>query len=452
VVGCTSDITTAKLAELESQRAVDGERLRRERVEFLSTINEAALATPDLEGLMHVVAQAAVPRLGDWCTLHYIGEPNTLPIAEIAHVDAEKLSWVHDLQVRYPYDPDGATGPAAVIRTGQAEFIQVDDEYLDVAIGESDLPVDEARQIVDALQLTSMITVPLVTKRGVVGAMQFVSAESGRRYDDDDFDLATEAASRIAAALDNAWLSDQHRQVASALQEALLPVAVPEIDGVTLAVRYWAAGTVNEVGGDFYDVVRIGPHRWAIVIGDVCGTGPQAAAVTAKARHTIRAAATHGIDHHHVLEWVNDAILAGGRGRFCTVLYATLEPRGDGTWSFTSVAGGHPLPVLVSADGSSRPLGRTGTLIGALRTIDVHPGETVLAPGDTVVAYTDGVTDVRPPYGIDDAAAEKLIATAARDGQTAEDIAGRIEQSIIDVLPIPDRGDDIALVVVRIDG
>jgi PAS domain S-box-containing protein len=458
MVGCTSDITTRKLAELESQRMAEeadglvaAERLRRERVEFLSTLNEAALSTPDLEGLMRVVVAAAVPRLGDWCTLHFIGEPNSVPTAEIAHVDPAKLSWVHELQARYPYDPGGASGAPAVIRSGVAEFVQVDQRFIDDALSETEVPLDEARAIVDTLQLTSMITVPLVTKRGVVGAMQFVSAESGRVYDEDDFELATEAATRIGAALDNAWLSEQHRHVASSLQEALLPVDVARIDGLGVAVRYWAAGTVNEVGGDFYDVFQIGPGRWAVVIGDVCGTGPQAAAVTAKARHTIRAAATHGVEHAEVLEWVNEAIIASGRGRFCTALYATIEPRGDGSWLFTSVAGGHPLPIRVAADGAASRLGRTGTLIGALRTIDLHPTETILHPGDTVVAYTDGITDVRPPYGLDDADVLQLIAGATSGGSTAEAVAERIEQAITDVLPIPDRGDDIALVVLRVD-
>ncbi len=103
------------------------------------------------------------------------------------------------------------------------------------------------------------------------------------------------------------------------------------------------------------------------MIGDVCGTGPNAAAVTAIARHTIRAAATHGADHHEVLAWVNDALHAGNRDLFCTAIYSTLEHVDDETWRFISVAGGHPLPIVVSADGSTHTVGRPGTLLGVLQ-------------------------------------------------------------------------------------
>ena len=192
----------------------------------------------------------------------------------------------------------------------------------------------------NGLQLTGIITVPMRTKRGIIGAIRFVSAESGRQFDDDDVALGRTVAGRIAEALENTWLTDQQRAIAGTLQAALLPPRLPDIDGASVAVRYWAAGTVTDVGGDFYDIFALGDRRWAIVIGDVCGTGPNAAAVTAIARHTIRAAATHGADHHEVLSWVNDALHAGNRDLFCTAIYSTLERVDDETWRFISVAGG----------------------------------------------------------------------------------------------------------------
>ncbi len=170
---------------------------------------------------------------------------------------------------------------------------------------------DELREIFDLLQMTSVITVPLVTRRGVVGAMQFVTAESGHRLGADDLTLAQAAASRVGAALDNMWLSEQYRGIAQLLQRELLPPSLPDVPGVDIAVRYWAAGIVTEAGGDFYDVFEVAPNRWSVLVGDVCGTGPQAAAITAKARHTARAAATHGHGHIEVMHWVNDAVLAG---------------------------------------------------------------------------------------------------------------------------------------------
>jgi serine phosphatase RsbU (regulator of sigma subunit) len=279
--------------------------------------------------------------------------------------------------------------------------------------------------------------------------MQFVSAESARTYDDDDLALAEAAAGRVAAALDNAWLNKQYRGVAGALQEALLPVAVPDIDGVDMAVRYWAAGLVNEVGGDFYDVFPIGPERWSIVIGDVCGTGPEAAAVTAKARHTIRAAATHGAEHKDVLQWVNDAILASGRSRFCTVLYATLERRPDTRWTLTTSAAGHPLPIVATQEGTHL-VGRPGTLAGVCRRLDLTVSTTHLASGDTLVLYTDGITDVAPPHGLIEADMRDLVAEAAV-APTAHDVVETLHERLNQILPFERRHDDMALVVLRID-
>lgn len=455
-IGCAGDITSRKLAELDIERRVTEaessaltERLQRERAEFLATLNDLVVSSADPQTLMRAVTAAAVPRLGDWCTIHFIGEPGTLPISEIAHVDSSKVEWVHDLQQRYPYDPNAASGVASVIRSGIPEFVHVDGEFIDAALSESPVPIDEGRAIADQLQLTSMITVPLTTQRGRVGAVQFVSAESGRRYDDDDFELAEAMATRLGVALDNAWLAQQHRQIATALQAELLPMTMPEIDGATLAVRYWAAGTVNEVGGDFYDVFPTRPNCWAIVIGDVCGTGPRAAAVTAKARHTVRAAATHGMAHPDVLQWINEAILTGQRGRFCTLLYATLEHHDDNTWTLTSVSGGHPLPIRIT-NGEAERLGEPGTLIGVLPQLELVVATTTMVAGDTLVMHTDGITDVPPPHGIDD---DEMLALIGRSGAvdgTAEDVAEQLLSEISAVLPIPERSDDIALIVLRL--
>jgi serine phosphatase RsbU (regulator of sigma subunit) len=402
---------------------------------------------------MRNAAAAAVPHLGDWCALYFVPEGAVAPEVEVAHSDPAKVAWAEELLHRFPYDPDAPRGVPAVIRTGQIEFVpELSAESVDRAI---DRVADgklakELRGIVDALQVTSMITVPLRTKRGVVGAIRFVTAESGRRFDDDDVALGRTVAGRIAETLENTWLTDQQRAIAGTLQAALLPPRLPDIDGASVAVRYWAAGTATDVGGDFYDIFELDARRWAIVIGDVCGTGPNAAAVTAIARHTIRAAATHGAEHHEVLAWVNDALHAGNRDLFCTAIYSTLERVDDDTWRFVSVAGGHPLPIVVAADGSTAAIGRPGTLLGVLSEIQTTTGEVLLHPGDTLMLHTDGVTDVRAPYELDPERVRSLAAEASDGARTADDIATRLGLAIHRVLPIPDRHDDVALVVVHI--
>lgn len=458
-IGYSGDVTDRKLAEANARRRIAEaeaaerrERLQRERLEFLANVNDVALRATDHLDLMRHVAAAAVPRLGDWATVHYQPAPAMTPVRHIAHADPAKRQWAAELSEKYPYDPDGHTGIPAVMRSGLTEFIPEVDWAMLVDQIEASRPdeTDVLMPIFDALHLTSLITVPLITKRGVVGAVQFVSAESERRYDASDVALAEAAAGRIAEAIDNAWLMEQQRNIARTLQAALLPAELPEIPGVGIAVRYWAAGAVSEVGGDFYDVFPIGPLRWAVVIGDVCGTGSTAAAVTATARHTIRAAATHGASPVEVLHWVNDAIRAGDSGLFCTLLYCTLEQRDDRTWELTSVTGGHPLPILVAPDHSVSMVGVHGTLIGVLPAIDAHPVTTVLAPGSTMVMHTDGINDVRPPHGLDDDALMAMVSAAATPPGSADDVAERLGTAIADVLPIPQRDDDMAVVVIRL--
>ena len=214
-------------------------------------------AATDHRDLMQRVTTAAVPELGDWCALHFVPErrccargrrwPTSTPIASSGRSRSAS---------RRPYDPGG--GIAAVMRTGRTEFVEeFTPELRQRAIAQSQLDAAEAEAVLDELDLTSMITVPLLTKRRPVGAMQFVSAESGRRYDQADVALAEAVAGRLAEALDACWLADHQRHIAATLQQALLPPALPAIPGIDVAGAVLAGGSAVEVGGDFYDVFAL---------------------------------------------------------------------------------------------------------------------------------------------------------------------------------------------------
>ena len=155
------------------------------------------------------------------------------------------------------------------------------------------------------------------------------------------------------------------------------------------------------------------------MIGDVCGKGAEAAAVTALARYTVRASATlHSDRPQVVLEDLNEAIRReGDDSRFCTVLYIALSPRADGVKARVAT-GGHPLPLLMRADGRVETAGRPGTLLGILPDPEIHTTEIFLAPGDTLVLYTDGVTEISP---LDDRFGPEILAdfVAGQRGQRA---------------------------------
>jgi serine phosphatase RsbU (regulator of sigma subunit) len=188
---------------------------------------------------------------------------------------------------------------------------------------------------------------------------------------------------------------------------------------------------------------------WAVVIGDVCGTGPAAAAVTGLARHTIASAAWHGDDHVTVLKNLNKAMRARDAGPFCTAIYGTLETTADGL-ELTFAVGGHPLPIVARADGSVTTCGTPGWLIGVFDDIDLEATTTTMHPGDTMVLYTDGATDVAPPHGLTPDAFAEVVGRAASATTTAEQLADHLHADLSSVLRIEDRNDDIALLILRV--
>jgi PAS domain S-box-containing protein len=454
-IGCMRDITEWKEAELarevltqEAIKSAELERINRERLEFLTTVNDALTAARNRQELMRYVTRAAVPQLCDWCVIFVLPHAGALiPEIEVAHGEPGIVDYARELQTRFPYDPEAPVGMPRVIRTGEAEFYPTLDEAVFDDLGASDTEREMAR----SLALHSAISVPLVKRGRILGGMQFVMSGSRRRYTIDDFTVAKAVAARIAASLDNLRLSEEQGNIASTLQASLLPSELPDIPGVEVAVRYWAAGEGVEVGGDFYDLFCLDDGTWAVVIGDVCGTGPQAAAVTGLARHTIASAAWHGDDHVAVLGNLNRAMRARNAGPFCTALYGTVRPSGEGA-IFTFASGGHPRPIVVPSGGAASTWGSGGRLIGVFDDIKVAATEVTLQAGDTVVLYTDGATDVAPPYGLTEAEFSELVGQAAHDCASAEDVADRLHLELSAILDIDDRDDDIALMVLRVRG
>jgi PAS domain S-box-containing protein len=253
---------------------------------------------------------------------------------------------------------------------------------------------------------------------------------------------------RAALALDNARLYDERDQVASTLQRSLLPAALPEIPGAEIAARYVAAGEGNEVGGDFYDCFATGGGDWALVIGDVCGKGAEAATLTALARYTLRAAAAHTRRPRAVLRELNEALLRQRLDyRFCTVLYVSLTPRADHVDAVVAT-GGHPLPLVLRASGEVETAGRPGTLLGIVDDPELSEQGLELWPGDALVLYTDGVTEATAADRANGGSGrfETFLASCAGGG--ADTIAHAVEREAVSSQGGPPR-DDVAVVVVR---
>ena len=238
-----------------------------------------------------------------------------------------------------------------------------------------------------------------------------------------------------------------HRHIAETLQASLLPQALPAAPGLQLAARYRAQGEGIEVGGDFYDVFPEGDD-WVLVIGDVCGKGPEAAAVTAEARWTIRALADTTRSPAELMAAVNGVLLRRPRHHvFLSAALVRASAEAGGA-RLRLVRAGHPFPVVVRADGAVETIGVDGALLGLFPTARFDEAEVLLGPGDALVLYTDGANEARraggPELGVDGV----VRALSGAVGLDAGAIAARLEEAALDHAAGRLR-DDLAILVVR---
>ncbi|MFF3505473.1 PP2C family protein-serine/threonine phosphatase [Streptomyces sp. NPDC003247] len=199
---------------------------------------------------------------------------------------------------------------------------------------------------------------------------------------------------RRQAEADRARLAD----ALAVLQQSLLPTSLPVVPGMETAVYYHTA-SVDRLGGDFYDLFPIDGTRWGFFLGDVCGKGPQAAALTSLTRYTLRAAALHDPEPATALATLNAVLheryTAGGDPRYCTAVFGVVRT-GSGHPVVRLASGGHPPALVLRADGSAAYLPTPGgMLVGVLPDAPFTTAETTLAPGDTLLLYTDGLTEAR---------------------------------------------------------
>jgi PAS domain S-box-containing protein len=416
----------------------EAETLARGRLTLLAESSEVLGESLDYRSALASLATLLVPWLADWCLIEVMGEPAA---GLAAHSDPSMTRLVEALGAGRGRDRGLAA--ARVAQSGVPEL--AGEAGADSLVSPADT---DRRSALEQLGLRSAMVVPLRSRGRTHGVITLATSLSERRYDESDLAFAVELARRAATAVDTARLYQDRDQVARTLQRTLLPPTLPDIPYAEIAAVYHPAGEGSEIGGDFYDAFETGDGTWTIAIGDVCGKGAAAAAITGLARHTLRAAAFQESSPCAVLERLNRALLREVREEsFCTVAAARLSQRGPDAL-LTACAGGHPAPLVLRNDGSVDEATAPGTLLGIYSEIDVSDRETVLAVGESVVFYTDGVTEERregEQFGED--RLRELLAGCG--GLSATGIAERIERAVLEFQPVA-PADDLAVVVLRI--
>jgi serine phosphatase RsbU (regulator of sigma subunit) len=295
-----------------------------------------------------------------------------------------------------------------------------------------------------------MVIAPLRSPRGVSGALSLVLGDSERRFDEDDVQLIRSLATRAALHIENARLYTERSKIAQTLQASLEPRALPTIPGAELAATYLPAGDQNTVGGDFYEVFQTGERTWAALVGDVSGKGAPAAALTALARYSLRMTARMHEDPAANLTWLNRAFYEDTEGyEFCSVVYAGICPGSDGL-DVRFANGGHLPPLLLRATGDIETIeaGR-GPLVGAIADAAFEEATLHLQPGDLLLLYTDGVTEVRmSDVGLGERELRDVLTSHA--GASAQQLVSEIARRAVELQGGTPR-DDIALLAVRAD-
>jgi PAS domain S-box-containing protein len=419
------DITANKRAERRSA--------------FLSRAGEILASSLDYQETLGNVAWLAVPEIADWCAVDLFDEHGERQQVVVAHSDPRKLELARELREREPEEMDPNQGVGYVMRTGKPLLYR---EVPPAMIERAARDEDHLR-LLRAVQLRSVIVVPLLGTTRVLGVMTLINAESGRLFSEEDVEFVSQVAARGAVAVENARLYSERSQIAETLQHSLLPAALPEIDGWEMASLYRPASASSgaEVGGDFYDAFRT-PSGWMVLIGDVTGKGVEAAAMTSLVRHGARFVSEYVADPSEVLAQLDRSLRRQPTLSLCTALCLQIDGE-----RVTLASAGHPLPLLVGDEGVS-VIGMPGSVLGAFEDGTWPMSELMLRPGEVLLLYTDGVTDT---VGEGDRFGEsRLLDTAEECGPLApEGLLACLDQAL-NRFQVGPQADDTAALALRL--
>lgn len=403
-------------AALEYERLRGADLQRRAWMSYLVEVGNLLAHSLDATLTEALIPRLIVPRLAPWCVLYTVDD-RRVRLAAATHVDEAMV----------------------VNMTSDQHFFGVRLQADDISAG--------VREATGPTMFDGppALLIPLRPHGRPMGAL--LLGRNGNA-DPETVAIAEEVARRAATALDNAHVHAERQHVAKTLQEALLPAESSAIEGVGIGAAYLPAGWQTQVGGDMYDIIPL-PHGGCLaVLGDVAGKGVQAAAVTGIVRVVLRVLIADGKTVAQTLQQLNDLILSQSQ-RYCTMALAEVRPARSGDLSVTVYLAGHEQPLVVRRDGAVGVVGNWGTALGVRDHVHCVPESILLHPGDSLVMFTDGVTERRA--GKEFYGPERVSRSAAQfAAHPADVIADGLVAAVLDFSDdVPQ--DDITVVALRND-
>ena len=416
---------------------IDEHKRSEARLEFLMDASEVLGNSLDVDTTLRGLVRLAVPRIADWCAVYLENSSGSLKPVAIAHEDASMVQLAHAFVEQYP--PDESSGTISVFRTGKPSFVPIIPPEIIIAAARD----DQHREMLQKLDIRSALTVAIATNTRIFGVLQLVCGLSGRELDQSDLQLAQTLAMKAATAIETAQIFEREQQVSHAFQRAALPKSLPQVPGLVFSEVYQPGKTEALVGGDWYDALHLSDGRVVLSIGDVAGSGLQAAVIMASMRQVIRGVAQVYADPKTIIEAANRSLQAEHGDRLVTAFVGIYDPI-ECTLSYTNA--GHPGPYVRDASGRLSQLSVVGLPLG-LRQKDGDETVTVaIEPESTFILFTDGL--IESTRNVLEGEAQLLAALQDRSNFIGSNTAHALYQAVTDGR----ADDDVVVLTVSLEG
>jgi PAS domain S-box-containing protein len=438
-VGTSTDIDDRKQLELQQVSAYEREARDASRMRILASIGRALSQSLDLDLVLSTAVSAPVPHLADWAVVNLLDAEGELIVAAVHHRDPARNERAQLLVGNTYLNRNTRGGTIEVVAGGNAgvRFANVTEEHVRLLVH------PRWHDLFAELEWHAAVVVPLTIGDVVRGSMSVVFGESRRSYEPEDLEMIEEIGRRVALAIENAEFYAREHRVADRLQRASLPASLPRVTGVELDAVYQAGRSEAQIGGDWYDAFELDDGRVIVGVGDVMGSGLEAAVTMGAVRQAIRGAAEVHPDPVSILNAADRSLRKTQPDGLVTAFLGILDPH-SGTISYASA--GHPAPFVRRADGTVDRLAGVGLPLGLRneRPADVASTE-VLEDGALLLLYTDGLTEAQRDLD----AGEVLLADALTRIATTEHPAEAVRSAVLGGADAVAR-DDVAILTIRL--